>query len=158
MEQANIVAPRKTARGIPDIRQLRNISAYLLNPRLIPYLYLCITLPTVLFLCFLVPPMQSMDESRHFVRACQIAQGGWRSEIDPATGRGGGLLPEAVADFVRHWMNTESLRSEDALHTIRERVSALDRASQTQAPIARKKLTRQKKSWVDSGSGNLPSE
>src|SRR5438309_908623 len=73
------------------------------NGQLVPYLYLCITVPAVLLLCFLVPPMQSMDESRHFVRACQIAQGRWLAEVDAATGRGGGLLPEAVADFVRHW-------------------------------------------------------
>jgi uncharacterized membrane protein len=81
-----------------------------------------------------------MDESRHFVRACQIAQGGWLSEIDTATGRGGGVLPEAVANFVRHWMDTDSLRSQDALHTIRERMRAIESDSQTQASIAKKRF------------------
>lgn len=111
-----------------------------LSSRLFAYIYLCIALPTELLLSFLVPPMQVMDESRHFVRACQISQGGWRSELDPTTGRGGGLLPVAVADFVRHWMDTDSLRSEDGLRTILARIEAIHRSAQQQAPIANKKF------------------
>ena len=119
---------------------LRNLAGLLSNTRLVAYLYLAVTLPTALILCFLVPPMQPIDESRHFVRACQIAQGGWVSQIDAATGRGGGVLPEAVAEFTRHWMNSDFLRSEDSLHSIRERMLALRRDSQTQPPLARQRF------------------
>src|SRR5436305_11798883 len=128
---------KNSSQPTSETLRFRSFSARLLNSHLFAYIYLCVALPVELLLCFLVPPMQVMDESRHFVRACQIAQGGWRSEIDMATGRGGGVLPQAVADFVRHWMDTNSLRSEDSLHTISERMDALDRSSQRQAPITR---------------------
>src|SRR5690349_4231875 len=67
----------------------------------IPYLFLCLALPTVLVLCFLVPPMQSLDENRHFLRAVQFANGHIVADIDPKTGLAGGVMPDAVFDFVR---------------------------------------------------------
>jgi uncharacterized membrane protein len=137
MEQANLVASRKDA-VTPHAGSLwRRISHYRLTPRVIQSLYLCISVPTVLLICFLVPPMQSIDESRHFMRACQIAQGGFLSEIDPATGRGGGVLPAAVGDFVHQWMNGGWLQSNEMLRTIPARLHALELASQTQKPISK---------------------
>jgi uncharacterized membrane protein len=50
------------------------------------------------------------------------------------------MLPEAVAEFTRHWMNADWLRSEDSLHSIRERMLALKRDSQRQPPLARRKF------------------
>ncbi len=114
--------------------------AWFWNGRAVPYLYLCVTLPAVLLLCFLVPPLQVVDESRHFVRAYQMAQGGWLSEIDPETHRVGGMLPEAVGNFVRDSMNSESLLAENALHTIRARMSAFDRVAATQRPLTNKRF------------------
>src|SRR4051812_7653808 len=52
------------------------------SERLIPFIYLAISLPVALYLCFLIPPMQVRDEGRHFLRACQIADGGIISEIE----------------------------------------------------------------------------
>jgi uncharacterized membrane protein len=119
----------------------RNLGNSLLSLRSIPYLYLCVTLPAVLVLSFLVPPMQLIDESRHFVRACQIAQGNLLPQIDKATGRGGGVLPQAVADFVRRWMNTDTLRSEEITsRTVGQRIHALDKASYSEAPIEKRKF------------------
>src|SRR4051812_28990047 len=106
----------------------------------ISYLYLCVTLPAVLVLCLLVSPFQVMDESRHFVRACQIVQGGWVSEMDPQTGRVGGMLPEAVGDFVRQRMLPTSLVADNAHPTIRQRLSALDRESSAQPPLTNKRF------------------
>ncbi len=146
LTELSVVIPGTGPAGIIEKRKgsiwssLRNLCLCLCTDRSIPYLFLCVALPAVLLLCFLVPPMQSVDESRHFVRAVQIAQGGWLPEIDAKTGRVGGIIPTAVAEFVRHWMNTEFLRSEDALHTIRERMSALEHDSQAQAPIYREKF------------------
>src|SRR5947208_11906934 len=134
MEQGNLAASPQTAVTAGTRFPWGEIRRYRLSPRAIQYLYVFISLPTVLLICFLVPPMQSIDESRHFVRACQIAQGGFRSEIDPATGRGGGVLPEAVADFVHQWMNAGWLGSDEMLRTIPARLHALELASKTQKP------------------------
>src|SRR4051794_29384785 len=118
MEQRNLVISHQTAAATYTRLPSGKLRHFRLSLRTIQYLYVCVSLPTVLLICFLVPPMQPIDESRHFVRACQIAQGGFRSEIDPVTGRGGGVLPEAVANFVREWMNAGWLRSNEMLRTI----------------------------------------
>lgn len=101
----------------------------------IPYVYLAIGLAVALLLCFLVPPMQSPDEGRHFLRALQIAQGQILPQIDPATHQAGGLLPAAAVEFVSDRMTPEYFRAEDRLHSIGERLGALDRAAQNQAPL-----------------------
>src|SRR5438270_2756575 len=137
MQQSDLLAPLQTSATTGTRLSWRKMSRYRLGPRTIQYLYAYISLPTLLLICFLVPPMQSVDESRHFVRACQIAQGGFLSEIDPATGRGGGVLPEAVADFVRQWMNAGWLHSDEMLRTIPARLHALELASKTQKPISK---------------------
>ena len=88
------------------------------------------------------------------MRVCQIAQGDWLPTMDTATvrtgpptilgnipgPRSGGLLPEAVFDFVHHWMNSEVLRKDDALHTIPARLAAIKQASESQVPLAHKRF------------------
>jgi uncharacterized membrane protein len=91
-------------------------------------------------LCFLTPPMQSEDEGRHFLRACQIAQGQIVSEFHSRTHEAGGWLPAAAAEFVREKMTPEYFRKEDELRTIGKRLRALDRAAQTQRPIFEKRF------------------
>lgn len=113
-----------------------NTGASLSNWLPVPYLYLCTALSAVLLLCFIVPAMEPADENRHFLRACQIAQGGWLPEIDKPTGRAGGMLPAAVFDFVRDAFTTEYLR----LHTIRERMEVFERASRLEPPLTQKKF------------------
>lgn len=116
-----------------------------LRPRLdpkwgIPLVYLAVALPTVLILCFLLPPMQSPDEGRHFLRACQIAEGQLLSQIDPQTAQAGGVLPSVESEFVRKKMSTDFLRTEDRLHTIRERLAALDHLSRNQPPSSERRF------------------
>ena len=107
---------------------------------LIPLIYLAISVPTMLYLCFLIPPMQVADEGRHFLRACQIANGGILSQIDPETHQAGGILPLAVSEFVRDKMQIATLQKEDRLVTIRARLDALNRSSQNQAPLREKRF------------------
>jgi uncharacterized membrane protein len=107
---------------------------------LIPLIYFAISLPTMLYLCFLTPPIQVADEGRHFLRACQIADGQIVSQIDANTSQAGGLLPLAESEFVRDKMSTDFLRNEDRLPTIRARLDALDRSSQNQAPLREKRF------------------
>jgi uncharacterized membrane protein len=97
-------------------------------------------LPTALFLCFLVPPMQSRDEGRHFLRAGQIAHGHFLSQIDPSTGEAGGMLPIAESEFVRDKMSTDFLRKEDGLRTIPARLAALDLAARGQVPLSEQRF------------------
>ena len=101
----------------------------------VPYIYLIISLPTALLLCFLTPPMQSPDEGRHFLRACQIAFGQIVSQIDPRAQQAGGLLPAAASDFVRDKMTPDYFRQEERYHTIGERLRALDEAARAQRPL-----------------------
>lgn len=108
---------------------------------LVPLLYLTVALPTVLFLCFLMPPMQSPDEGRHFLRACQIAQGQFLSQIDARTGDAGGVLPSAESEFVRDKMRTDFLRAQDRLRTVSERLAALDLSAQRQSPLSERRFT-----------------
>jgi uncharacterized membrane protein len=84
--------------------------------------------------------MQSRDEGRHFLRACQIARGQFVSQSDPRTGQAGGILPRIESDFVRDKMSTDFLRREDRLRTIRARLADLDRASERQAPLSEQKF------------------
>jgi uncharacterized membrane protein len=84
--------------------------------------------------------MQSPDEGRHFLRACQIAQGQFLSQINPRTGEAGGVLPSAESEFVRDKMRTDFLRSQDRLRTIFERLAALDRSVQNQAPLSEQRF------------------
>src|SRR5947209_6006207 len=156
MEQRDLVISPQTAASIGTRLPWRKLRRFRLGLRSIQCLYVCISLPTVLLICFLVPPMQPIDESRHFVRACQIAQGGFRSEIDPATGRGGGVLPEAVADFVREWMNAGWLRSNEMLRTIPARLHALELASKTQKPISKTTFVEFPSAGIYSPSLYLP--
>jgi len=69
------------------------------SERLIPFIYLAISLPVALYLCFLMPPMQVRDEGRHFLRACQIADGGIISQIEASSGQAGGMLPLAESEI-----------------------------------------------------------
>lgn len=108
--------------------------------RSIPYLYLGLALPTALLLCFLIPLMYPADEGRHFLRACQIAQGQIVSDIEPITHEAGGWLPAAAPDFVRDKMTPEYFRKQDQLHTVGQRLRALDQAAQTQAPLSEKRF------------------
>ena len=78
--------------------------------RLIPFIYLAISLPATAYLCFLIPPIQGRDEGRHFLRACQMADGGILSQIDANTGQAGGVLPVAEAEFVREKMSMEDYK------------------------------------------------
>jgi uncharacterized membrane protein (UPF0136 family) len=119
-------SPRDLAHPAPDFRQF------------VPYLYLCVALPAVLLLCFLVPPMQVPDENRHFERAYQIAQGGWAPDFDAKKRRAGGVLPDAVFNFVRSWMRTDVLQHEEPLRSIRARMHALDIQSEAQIPLTHK--------------------
>src|SRR3954465_3771590 len=89
--------------------------------RLIPFIYLALSLPVALYLCFLIPPMQVRDEGRHFLRACQIAEGGIISQIEASSGQAGGLLPLAESEFVRDKMGPFFLLNQDRLPTIRAR-------------------------------------
>jgi predicted membrane protein DUF2142 len=112
-----------------------------LNSRyVVPFLYLTVGLATTLYLCFLVPPMQSRDEGRHFLRAAQIAHGHFMSQIDPVSGEAGGILPIAESEFVRDKMSTDFLRSEDGLRTIPARLAALDLAARGQAPSSEQRF------------------
>src|SRR3954452_10264298 len=86
----------------------------------LPYGYLAAALATVIPLCFIVPPMQVLDENRHFMRAVQFSQGQWTPQVDVKTDRTGGVLPDAVFEFVRLTMSTDFLQEEQALHTVRE--------------------------------------
>lgn len=107
----------------------------------VPYFYLAVALPTTLLLCFLTPPIQSPDEGRHFLRAYQFTEGKIFSEIDPKTLQAGGWVPVAASEFVRDKMRPEYLRNEDRLHSIGERLRALDQAAQSQPPLSENKLT-----------------
>jgi uncharacterized membrane protein len=118
----------------------RKIRAWFWNGRTVPYLYLAVSLPTILLLCWLVPPLQTNDESRHFMRACQIAQGDLLPAIDPVTGHAGGMVPAALGDFVRQRMDSKSLLAETALRTMRARMNALDRAADAQPALANKRF------------------
>ena len=106
----------------------------------VPYFYLAVALPVALLLCFLVPPMQTPDDGRHFLRACQIAQGDMLPQIDPTGHTSGGWLPAAAVDFVRDRMNPEYFRQEDHLRTLTDRFEALDRAAQHQPPLSQKEF------------------
>src|SRR5947209_3781474 len=108
------------------------------SEKLIPFIYLAISLPVALYLCFLIPPMQVRDEGRHFLRSCQIADGGIISQIDATTGQAGGMLPLAESEFVHDKMGPFFLLNEDRLPTIRARLEALDRSSENQAPFREK--------------------
>src|SRR3954470_19221422 len=110
------------------------------SERLIPFIYLAISLPVAIYLCFLIPPMQVRDEGRHFLRACQIADGGIISQIEASSGQAGGLLPLAESEFVRDKMRPFFLLHEDRLPTIRARWEALDRSSKNQAPLREKRF------------------
>jgi uncharacterized membrane protein len=122
----------------------------------VPYIYLAVTLPVALLLCFITPPMQSPDEGRHFLRACQIAQGRILSQIDPATHAAGGWLPAAASEFVRDKMTPEYLRRQDSLSSVRERLQALDRAAQAQAPLSESKFASFPGAAVYSPASYLP--
>src|SRR5947209_11707214 len=110
------------------------------SEKLIPFIYLAISLPVALYRCFLIPPMQVRDEGRHFLRACQIADGGIISRIDASTGQAGGLLPVAESEFVRDKMGPFFLLNEDRLPTIRARLEAVDRSSESEAPLREEKF------------------
>jgi len=84
--------------------------------------------------------MQSHDEDRHFLRACQIAAGQPVSQVDVVTGQVGGVLPIAEADFVRDKLSTDFLRQEDSLHTIRARLTALERWAEKQRPFTEQRF------------------
>src|SRR5579871_3119197 len=104
MSAPNMMRSRETHRGFWGVRRL---GLWLVTPKprgLISLIYLVISLPTMLYLCFLTPPMQVGDEGRHFLRACQIAGGGIVAQIDPNTNQAGGLLPVAESEFVRDKM------------------------------------------------------
>src|SRR5947209_11330438 len=108
------------------------------SERLIPFIYLAVSLPVAIYLCFLIPPMQVRDEGRQFLRACQIADGGIISQIEASSGQAGGMLPVAESEFVRDKMGPFFLLNEDRLATIRARLEALDRSSENQAPFREK--------------------
>ncbi len=110
------------------------------SQRLIPFIYLAISVPVILYLCFLIPPMQVRDEGRHFLRACQVAEGGILPEIEAGSGKAGGVLPIAEFEFVHAKMSTGFLRNEDRIRTIRGRLEALDRESQRQAPLGERRF------------------
>ncbi len=106
----------------------------------VPRLYLIIALPVSILLCFLVPPMQTPDDGRHFLRACQIAQGHILPQVSPTGSTAGGWLPAAAVDFVRDKMNPEFFRREDQLRSIGARLKALDREARKQKPLAQKEF------------------
>lgn len=106
----------------------------------IPFIYLAVALPVALLLCYLIPPTQTSDEGRHFLRACQFAEGQILPQIDPSGQTTGGLLPAAAVDFVRDKMNPNYYRAEDRLHTIGARLRALDAAAQDQPPLSQEEF------------------
>lgn len=106
----------------------------------VPVIYLAVALPLEVLVCFLNPPMQASDETRHFLRACQVAQGQVFPQIDPATHAAGGLLPAAVVEFVRDRMNPHYYRNENRLHTIGARLAALNTAAEREAPLSEKEF------------------
>ncbi len=119
------------------VRVRRQRFAFLSNTWTLPYIYLILALITTLTVCFLVPPMQALDENRHFMRSVQFSQGNWMPQLDLSTNRAGGILPDTVFEFVRLTMGTEFLQGEETLHTVRERLNALDRASLSDAASSR---------------------
>ncbi len=122
---------------------IRLMASWLAGPTsqgLTPFIYFAISVPVVLYLCFLIPPMQVRDEGRHFLRACQIAEGGILSEIEAGSGNAGGVLPLAEFEFVHDKMSIEFLRNEDRTPTVRGRLDALDRESQRQAPLGERRF------------------
>jgi uncharacterized membrane protein len=140
MENANIETPQRAAAS--DIAGRTRTARFVRNrPKWrasIPYIYVGVALPTTFLLCFLIPPIQSPDEGRHFLRAYQIAQGQMLSQIDPNTHQAGGWIPAAASGFVRDKMRPDYLRNEDRLRTLGERLSALDQAAQSQSPLSEK--------------------
>lgn len=135
--------PRTVSTISPEMRNRqcwRDFTIRILNLRSVPYLYLCLALPAVLTLSFLVPPTQTPDESRHFLRAVQFSQGDWIAAIDPNTNLAGGVLPNAVFDFVRQSTSTDFLQGEESFRTIRARLHALGRASKTAPPLTQKRF------------------
>ena len=106
----------------------------------VSWMYIIAALPTAILLCGLTPPMQSPDEGRHFLRACQLVSGRFVSEIQPATRQAGGWLPAAASDFVKDKMTSEYLRREDQLRTIGARLAALDEEARAQRPLDERKF------------------
>src|SRR4051794_8673584 len=97
----------------------RGLIRSFLNTWTLPYLYLVVALTTVLVLSLTVPPMQALDENRHFIRAVQFSQGGWIPQLETRTNRAGGYLPQAVFEFASRTMSPDFLQGEQSLHTIR---------------------------------------
>ncbi len=143
MENAKVETPQRESASAAagSTRTVRLIFRRAKWREFVPYLYLAVALPTTILLCFLTPPIQSPDEGRHFLRAYQFAEGKIFSEIDPKTGQAGGWVPAAASDFVRDKMRPDYLRNEDRLHSIGERMRALNRAAQSQPPLSENKFT-----------------
>jgi len=115
--------------------------------RLVAWLYLICVLPTTIFLCFLIPPMQVSDEGRHFLRAYEFSRGqmlpdtgfshglfAWDSHGKPTPGvlyTAGGIVPVAVAKFVRDKVTSaDFLLREYHFPSIASRLRDLDAAAQ----------------------------
>lgn len=101
----------------------------------IPLLYLTIALPSTILLSLWVPPMQVMDEGRHFLRAYQFSEGHLLSDIGAARNTAGGWVPVAVADFVRTAMSPEFLRAQGRLASVDARFEALDHTAQAEPSL-----------------------
>ena len=120
--------------------------------RPVAWLYLICVLPTTIFLCFLIPPMQVSDEGRHFLRAYEFSRGQmlpdtgfsrglfvWDSHGKPMPGvlyTTGGVVPAALANFVRDKVTSaDFLLREYHFPSIASRLRDLDAAAQKQPPL-----------------------
>src|SRR5579884_3960065 len=122
--------------------------------RLVAWLYLICVLPTTIFLCFLIPPMQVSDEGRHFLRAYEFSRSqmlpdtgfshglfAWDSHGKPMPGvlyTTGGIVPVAVANFVRDKVTSaDFLLREYHFPSIASRLRDLDAAAPPRTAIHR---------------------
>jgi uncharacterized membrane protein len=156
MRDTRIEGPPPVVESPASTREVRTRPRRNLWRELVPFGYLLIAAPVAILLCFLTPPMQSPDEGRHFLRACQIASGQIVSEIDPKTQQAGGWLPAAASDFVRDKMSPDYFRQEDRYHTIGERLRSLDDAASAQRPLNETKFASFPGATIYSPSLYLP--
>lgn len=154
--EAQVVSDTERLKWLSSVQSAFRACRFVLSNRAIPYFYLAFGLATTLTLCFLIPPMQVSDEGRHFLRAWQISEGQLLPQVNFDTHQAGGFVPSAAADFVRYRVTSEFLRNEDHLHSISDRLQALDTAAQTQAPLSERRFVAFPGSAVYSPTLYLP--
>jgi len=78
----------------PSLRSIGSELVWL--PSLLPWIFLLLGTPVVIFLSICTPPFQSPDEFRHFERAYQISNGG-------LYGRSGGYVDQGIEEVFSHY-------------------------------------------------------